>query len=78
MPQKREFWHKKNDREHICPMCGSVFLADKHNKKVCSEQCRDAAVRYAYAKHKYKIGRLQIEPNFDDYKKGGRLYGENK
>ena len=57
---------------------GLKFLADKKNKKVCSEQCRNAAVRYAYAKYKYKIGRLKIEPNFDDYKKGGRLYGENK
>ena len=35
LKRKREFWHKQNDREHVCPMCGSVFLADKHNKKVC-------------------------------------------
>lgn len=78
MRRKKESWHRNNDREHICPMCGSVFLADTKNKKVCSEQCRNAAERYANTMCAYRHGRQKAKPNLYDYQKGGRLYEKNK
>ncbi len=78
LKRKREFWHKQNDKKHICPMCGSVFVPDKKNKKVCSERCRHAAERYSNRKCAFDHGRQKTEPNFADYQKGGRLYEKNK
>lgn len=78
LKRKREFWHKQNDKKHICPMCGSVFVPDKKNKKVCSERCRHAAERYSNRKCAFEHGRQKTEPNFADYQKGGRLYEKKK
>lgn len=72
LKRKRENYRKNTENQRICPMCGGIVPFGE--KKFCSEQCRNAAERYAYAKHNYKIGRLKAEPNFADYAKGGRLY----
>lgn len=70
LKRKREIYRKNTENKRICPMCGGIVPFGE--KKFCSEQCRNAAERYAYAKHNYKIGRLKAEPNFADYAKGGR------
>lgn len=72
LARKRKSWHKHNDKEHICPMCGKITPAGE--RKFCSDKCRNAAQRYAYAKYSYKVGRRKVEPHFADYEKGGRLY----
>lgn len=76
LTRKRKSWHKHNDKEHICPMCGEVAPAGE--RRFCSEKCRNPAQRYAYAKYSYKVGRRKAEPHFADYQKGGRLYDKNR
>ena len=76
--RKRESWHRKNAREIICPMCGSLFVPNSTNKKTCSDKCRSAALRYSYSRYAYKAGRVKIAPNITDYQKGGRLYDKKE
>lgn len=37
--------NKKTKVPHICPMCGTAFVSDKHNRKYC---CADCRVQYRY------------------------------
>lgn len=37
--------NKKTKVPHICPMCGTSFVGDKHHRKYC---CADCRVRYRY------------------------------
>jgi hypothetical protein len=42
----RESW-----RAHVCPQCGSYFVASKPAQRLCSTDCRDAALRQAQNKY---------------------------
>ena len=37
--------NKKSKVPHICPMCGTAFVGDKHRRKYC---CADCRVQYRY------------------------------
>lgn len=55
---------KRRRVEHICPICGTLFVWDSHNKnkRYCSEKCRDQAYTYARRENRdYRAGEYIIK-----------------
>ena len=38
--RKKEREIEEMKEQHVCPVCGSIFTGVRHNKKFCSEKCR--------------------------------------
>jgi len=53
---ERERLRKQNrQRTKACQWCGASFMPANFQKQMCSEECRNAARRHTYAKHRQNV-----------------------